>query len=440
MSRLFWKLFLALWLSIMGFAVIMAMVNNYLARPEVFQEQSDRVGREVEALSARLTAALDRQGEQGARRLLRQLPRRFGSQIFLFNEQGKEVMGRESAAQRLQSAGVQQLSHELVTRQGQRYRLVVARRPTPPPVLEPGERGVMIRLLIAAFVSGVVSFILARYLASPLTQLGAASRSLAGGDLSTRIGLPLTARKDEFGGLALDFDRMAARLEELQAANRRLLRDVSHELRSPLARLSVALEIARNRDCEPVTGELDRIALEAERLEILINEVLDLLRETSESRPLQTERFSLRELLTDLRGVVSYEAPETSAGIVLLDGPDAIIDANRELIWRALENLARNALIHSDPQAGVEISLNVVADESAAEIKVSDRGPGLAEQHLEKIFEPFYRAQEARDRNSGGHGLGLAIAAAAIRRHGGTLKAFNRQGGGLEMVARLPLS
>ena len=202
----------------------------------------------------------------------------------------------------------------------------------------------------------------------------------------------------------------------------------------------MALEIARNRDCEPVTGELDRIALEAERLEILINEVLDLLRETSESQPLQTERFSLRELLTDLRGVVSYEAPETSAGIVLLDGPDAIIDANRELIWRALENLARNALIHSDPQAGVEISLNMVAEESAVEIKVSDRGPGLAEQHLEKIFEPFYRAQEARDRNSGGHGLGLAIAAAAIRRHGGTLKAFNRQGGGLEMVARLPLS
>ncbi|MBT8062775.1 MAG: HAMP domain-containing protein [Xanthomonadales bacterium] len=440
MSRLFWKLFLALWLSIMGFAVIMAMVNNYLSRPEVFQEQNDRVGREIEALSNRLTAALNRQGEQGARRLMRQLPRRFSSQIFLFNEQGQEVAGRENAAQRLQAAGVQQVSRELVTQRGQRYRLVVARRPTPPPVLEPGQRGVMIRLLIAAFVSGLVSFLLARHLASPLSQLGAASRSLAGGDLSTRIGLPLTKRKDEFGGLALDFDRMAVRLEELQTANRRLLRDVSHELRSPLARLSVALEIARNRDCEPVQGELDRIALEAERLESLINEVLDLLRETSETRPLHTERFSIRELLADLQGIVSYEAPESSPGIVLHDGQDVEISANRELVWRALENLVRNALIHSDPASGVEISLASEAGDPTAVIKVSDRGPGLAEQHLEKIFEPFYRAQEARDRKSGGHGLGLAIAAAAIRRHGGTLTALNREGGGLEMVVKLPLS
>ncbi|MDX1460463.1 MAG: ATP-binding protein, partial [Xanthomonadales bacterium] len=316
--------------------------------------------------------------------------------------------------------------------------LVVARRPNPPPVLDPGSRGVLLRLLIAALVSALVSGVLARYLARPLSHLGLASQRLAEGDLATRVGTPLTGRRDEFGSLARDIDHMATKLDQMQTANRRLLRDVSHELRSPLARLSVALEIARNRDCKPVEGELDRIQLECDRLESLIDEVLDLLRESSETQPLSREPFSLAELLEDLQSVVGYEVPERVPGIRIHAEQDVEINANRELIWRALENLVRNALIHTDEQSGVDITLEPSDEPPGATICIGDRGPGLAQQHLEKVFEPFYRAQEARDRGTGGYGLGLAIAAAAVRRHGGTLSARNREGGGLEMVMTLP--
>jgi two-component system sensor histidine kinase CpxA len=263
-----------------------------------------------------------------------------------------------------------------------------------------------------------------------------AGQRLAGGDLSTRIGPPLTQRRDEFGRLAADIDEMAARLDELQSANRRLLRDVSHELRSPLARLRVAVEIARNRDSEAVRGELDRIELEAERLEALVDEVLDLLRDSSGAAPLNRERFDLRELLADLQNVVNYEAPEGSPGVLFKPGEDLPIDADRELLWRALENLIRNALIHTNAEAGVELSAR--RDGAWLEVQVADRGPGLPPSQLEKVFEPFYRVQEARDRASGGHGLGLAIAAAAVRRHQGDISARNRAGGGLEMLVRLP--
>jgi two-component system sensor histidine kinase CpxA len=231
---------------------------------------------------------------------------------------------------------------------------------------------------------------------------------------------------------------MASRLQDLQAANRRLLRDVSHELRSPLARMRVALELARNRKGKNVEGELDRIELESERLETLIDEVLGLLRESSESAPLKPESFDLRELLSDVRELVNYETPEGSPGVLFEAGEPLNVSADRELIWRAVENLLRNALKYTDSARGVELSAGR-EDADRVWISVADRGPGLPEQHLEKIFEPFYRVQEARDRQSGGHGLGLAIAAAAVRRHRGSIVARNRSGGGLIFRIHLPI-
>jgi len=303
--------------------------------------------------------------------------------------------------------------------------------------MEPGLRGLSVRLLLAALVSALVSAVLARYLSRPLEQLGQASRRLASGDLSTRVGPPLQGRADEFGALARDLDEMAARLQELQSANQQLLRDVSHELRSPLARLRVALEIARNRDAGTVRSELDRIELESERLETLVDEVLDLLRESSQASPMNLECFDLGELLTDLGSVVNYEVPEHSPGIGV-DVTDPLpVEGDRELLWRAIENLLRNALLHTDASRGVE--LRAWRDGSGVTfITVADRGPGVPAAQLERIFEPFYRVQEARDRQSGGHGLGLAIAAAAVRRHRGSITARNREGGGLEFVVALP--
>ena len=155
------------------------------------------------------------------------------------------------------------------------------------------------------------------------------------------------------------------------------------------------------------------------------------------NQPLDPQTPEGRELLADLRDTVNYEAPEGSPGVMLEAEGEIPIEADRELLWRAVENLIRNALIHTDASAGVLLSAGRREDGSIG-ISVADRGPGLPASHLEKIFEPFYRAQEARDRKTGGHGLGLAIAAAAVRRHQGTIEAANREGGGLEIRIGLP--
>ncbi|NND43899.1 MAG: HAMP domain-containing protein [Xanthomonadales bacterium] len=437
-SRLFWKLFLALWLSIVGFAVLMAVINAHLANQAIPEAPGERFKRDIGVLEQQLGRALQAQGPQGARRVLRRLPRQVRNHVYVLDEHGAELLGRDFIAGRLDQRNGQHIARELRDAQGGVYRLVVMRRPPPRALLAPGFRGILHRLVIAALVAALVSYFLARQLVAPMERLGEATRKLAGGDLSTRVGPPVTGRKDEFGRLAADVDEMAARLEELQTANRRLLRDVSHELRSPLARLRVALEIARNRDAGVVTGELDRIELESERLEALVDEVLDLLRESSGSGPLQRTRFDVRELLADLQQTVNYEAPDGSPGMVVEAGEPLPVHADRELLWRALENLVRNALLHTDARQGVEVVARRDDASQWIEITVADRGPGLAEQHLEKIFEPFYRVQEARDRDSGGHGLGLAIAAAAVRRHRGEISAHNRAGGGLEMRLRFP--
>lgn len=437
-AQLFWKLFLALWLSIVGFAVLVAVTNAYFVHQSVPEEPTTRIQRDIDTLEERMANALQAQGPPAARRILRTLPRQLRNQVYLFDATGRELLGRDHIGERLEGHRAQHLARELRDGRGELYRLVVLRRPPPRALLAPGFRGIVHRLLVAALVAAVVSYILARQLVAPLERLSAASRRLAGGDLGTRIGPPLTRRRDEFGRLAADIDEMAARLDDLQTANRRLLRDVSHELRSPLARLRVALEIARNRDSAPVAGELDRIELESERLEALVDEVLTLLRETSGSGPLQRESFDLRELLSELQGVVNYEAPEGSPGVLLEPGPPLPVLADRELLWRALENLIRNALIHTDARAGVAVSAQADKRRGGIEIYVADRGPGLPEHQLEKIFEPFYRVEEARERETGGHGLGLAIAAAAVRRHQGEIRARNRDGGGLELIVWLP--
>jgi two-component system sensor histidine kinase CpxA len=210
-------------------------------------------------------------------------------------------------------------------------------------------------------------------------------------------------------------------------------------LRSPLARLSVALEIARKKGAEHIESEINRIALESDRLETLVNDVLALLRESSESVRKLDEVFALGELVSDLVDVVNYEVPEGMPGIAWSPGGECEFHGDRELLWRALENLMRNALRHTDPEQGVEVGLEYPRRGSEVKIAVRDFGAGVPEAELQKIFEPFYRVQESRDRGSGGHGLGLSIAATAVRRHGGEIHARNVPEGGLEMTITLPL-
>lgn len=439
MHSLFWKLFLTMWLSIIGFSAAIGWLNDKLAREQWAEEPVDSFERGIYRIGQRAQQALRMDGRKGLRDELLNIPRMTRGHIYVVDQARQEVLGRDEALRQLFERGTSMDTTVFEDAAGASYTLYTVKRTPPSTILAPGPRGTALRLAAAAAISALISYFLARSLATPLEALRKASRKIAAGDLATRVSRGIPQRHDEIGQLAADFDAMAARLEAMQIANRRLLQDVSHELRSPLARMSVALEIARKKGAGPIESELERIGLESDRLGTLVNDVLGLLRESSEPVGRSDEHIELNELLDDLVDVVNYEVPEGKPGIAWAPGEPCTVHGDRELIWRAVENLLRNALRHTDPERGVRLSLERSRRKTEARIVVRDFGGGVPDRELEKIFEPFYRVQESRDRHSGGHGLGLSIAANAVRRHGGSIRAANEADGGLTVTISLPL-
>jgi two-component system sensor histidine kinase CpxA len=304
------------------------------------------------------------------------------------------------------------------------------------------------RLLISVTVSGLVTFALALFLTRPISMLRTAARKLARGDLSARAG-PHNGKTqpndkppslDELGGLVHDFNHMAERLESLVAAQRLLLRDVSHELRSPLARLSVALELAREEAQPEMEDHLVRIDREAQHLNKLIGQLLSLSQMESAQRIPDAEVIAMKPLITRLLEDAEYEAQSHHCSVVLTSAVECEVSGNSELLYRALENIVRNAINYTAEGTTVEVSLLREQKESGSEavVRVMDRGAGVSEDQLKAIFQPFYRLDHARQRATGGSGVGLAIAERAIRLHAGQLSAANRPGGGLVVEIRIP--
>ncbi len=440
MTRLFWKIFLTLWLSIVGFSTVVGLVNDRLAREQWAEEPANTFARGVYRINLRLKKALERDGRRGLRDELLNVPRMTRSFIYVVDEGRSEILGRDDALLDLNERGTSMDQRTIYDEGGEAYILYTINRDPPSTILAPGTAGTALRAGAAALISALVSFFLARSLTAPLERLRDASRQIAAGNLDTRVGQSIGPRLDEIGQLALDFDVMTQRLQQMQKANRRLLQDVSHELRSPLARLNVALAIARKKDVREIVSELDRIELESERLEDLVSDVLGLLRESSETSPRVVTQVDLSALMNELVDVVNYEVPEGKSGVRLESCEDIMYTGDRELIWRALENLLRNALRHTDPDRGVLLNLANHDSASPVVISVRDFGPGVPPDQLEKIFQPFYRVQESRDRTTGGYGLGLSIVAAAVRRHDGRIEAANDPEGGLILTVSLPAS
>ena len=300
------------------------------------------------------------------------------------------------------------------------------------------------QLPVAIVVFGITTFALVLLLVRPIGRLRIAARALANGELATRVAKPDGEERifggDEIQGLVHDFNYMAEQLERLVGAQKILVRDVSHELRSPLARLSVALELAREEAPASMQEYLQRIDREAGRLNLLIGQLLSLSSIESTNASSHLDKFTLHGLVEQLLPDAEYEAQQRCCKIQVLEHSDCIVRGNQELIYRAIENIVRNAIRYTRPDSVVELKISCEgrAGVRMVTLDVADSGPGIPETELENIFRPFYRVDSARQQDTGGFGVGLAIADRAVRLHHGEVRARNRPEGGLNVSLSLP--
>jgi signal transduction histidine kinase len=447
MRSLFLKIFLWFWLAmaLMGLAVI-SVTWTMRAEP-VVPAQRGLLGEAMER-NARVAALLiETRGPQEVEAFLARVNRKARVNGLFFDENGKLLAGKRNrsgaaelaklAAKRddleFSLSGVDVLAaRRAISRSGKTYVLVATMPRGLLSALRVQPETRLLRLGATLLVAGLVCFGLARYLTVPIIKLRHATRRFAGGDLSVRVAPQLGRRRDEITELARDFDAMAERISTLLTAQKRLLGDVSHELRTPLTRLNIALELARRNAGPQAAPALDRIEREAAQLNELIGQLLTLSRLESDAAP--RESVDLAALLKSVVADAELEAHSENKRIEIVSVCECAVLGTPSVLQSALENVIRNALRHTPNR--VEMSL--LCDDEWARLTVRDYGPGLPEDVLNEIFRPFFRVETARDRQSGGVGLGLAIVERAITSHGGKVAARNATDGGLIVEISLP--
>ncbi|WP_404342734.1 ATP-binding protein [Pseudoalteromonas mariniglutinosa] len=290
-----------------------------------------------------------------------------------------------------------------------------------------------LKVLIAVMASLTLSFFFSRNLIAPINSLKRAALKLANGDLSARANID-TKRQDEIGVLGRDFNTMASQLAQLISAQKRLLADISHELRSPLTRLKMATGLAQMQADEKQHTYLNRIEKEANQLDKMIADVLQVSRLEAKSQPLNYTQQSLQIIINHVLNDAQFEAKQCNKQLQIKGSLTASIACDEHLIASALENVLRNAIKY----AHHTICITLTQAEQLY-IEIADDGKGVDEENLTRLCEPFFRQEHARDRNSGGTGLGLAIAKNAISAHGGTLVLENQPNSGLCVKISLPI-
>jgi len=449
MHSLYWRIFLAFWV-----ALALILVGTVTVAVNATAHRTDRPWVQRGQLYAQAARAFESGGPEALRSWLQALPAEPFGRTFVVEPGGRELLGRPlppplSGSRDAASASGGAIAPiggalVLVAAGGSTYHVVIGPvRASPRLFGELELPGVPLTVLaIALGVSAAVCFFLARYLASPVERLRLATRQLASGDLNVRVLPALKGRQDDLGLLAADLDTMAERLRLLLEAKQQLLRDVSHELRSPLARLQLALSLARRED-GGVERHLARIEREAQRLEALIARTLKLVRLERPVHALEPASVDVGELLRTIVADVAIEADAQGCLVQLQAQGPLLVSGEEELLRSAFENVIRNAVRYSPADATVGITARRMADEGQqgerVEVIVRDHGPGVPEKDLGLMFEPFYRVDAARGHGSAaGEGLGLAIAARAVALHGGGIEARNLEAGGLSVTITLP--
>ena len=445
MGRLFWKIFLGFWLALV-LAAVGAGTAVWVQRLERAREaplQDLALGPPHRIAVDMAAATLRHGGVEALRQWMNDWQGRRPVPVFAVNDDGRDILGREIPPGALASA------RELAAHEGQGVRVVstagnesyvlfVPRgfaprapgRPSGPPPIAPWEV-----IVIGIATSLAFSALLAWYLTRPIRNLRWAFDAAAAGHLETRVSPLMGRRRDEIADLGRDFDRMAQQLQNLVSAQRRLLHDVSHELRSPLARLQAAIGLARQNP-QKSEATLERIEREATRLDSMVGEVLALARLESGTAARTKERVDLAYIAASIAEDARFEAQALKRSVRFSARGDAPVLGNPDLLHRAVENIVRNAVKFT--REGTTVDVRVHTTRTSAILTVSDHGPGIPPGELEKVFDPFYRGEAGQ--GTAGFGLGLAIAQRSVDAHGGAIRASNVPGGGLQVEMDLPLA
>lgn len=494
MGRLFWKFFLAFWLALLlaGIGVGSAVwLRNHAEQAANATERIVDV-RHAAALVAVADSAMRYGGGAELRRFLEELRDGHLPPVYALDDQNNELLQRRLAPDVLSKVRMLHRQGEYpkairstIAQDGQGYLLFMllpehgfthpepgeavggefAPPPFPPeghedfhppppasglfagpppahhgppgPLASNDRPSPLIPILSGIVASLVFSAALAWYFAKPIRSLRRAFAALAQGDLETRVSDQMGKRSDELSGLGRDFDHMAGQIHSLVHAQQRLLHDVSHELRSPLARIQAAIGLAQQQP-DKFSGSLQRIERESQRISDLIGELLVLSRLEAGVERNQVDECELGGLLDEIMGDVRFEADQRQVSIRYQGIAETLVAANGELLHRAIENVVRNAVQHC--KAGGEVTVTAEFEPRAQRLNlcIEDQGPGVAENDLSAIFEPFFRSGQRKKPDSAG--LGLAIAYHAVTAHGGRIQAGNRPQGGLRMDIEIPFA
>ena len=454
MKSLFLKFFVSFWLVI-GLIIGAAAVGGFL-----YAEQLQAVIEDFEAGDSSLeaNAALQEGGRDGLIRWREGTPPDDGVIIFFLDESGQDIsftripfaVERMFERHRARYERIQRIDDDddddrqrrrsrllpqLTAPDGEVLTMLVA--PVRAPEAFWASQDIRVLLFVFALaISGLVSYALAAAVSRPVGKLRDATVSLADGDLDVRVGNAMGNRRDELGLLGRDFDAMAEKLQRAAEQQTELSRNISHELRSPLARIRVAVELARRSAGD--LPEFERLDLESERLDALIGQILSYSKLESDAEQ-DKAAIDIADVVNEVRENVNYEYGAERVVVAQPAETDVVVRGYRGALVSALENVVRNAVRHSPDSESVSIALST--SRKSITVDVSDKGPGVADEDLGKLFDPFFRTRRSAEQDgNGGTGLGLAIAERAVQLHDGRIEARNGEEGGLVVSISLPAS
>ena len=460
MTGLFLKIFFCFLLIIVLVGTSLE-TSNILAR--YYEERWQGTLHSIMPMEAEKAARMyESEGPDALRAYLDNLQSQKTVRFYFFDEDGNALLNRPApgvvrgiAADKegMESAAAQGLSavnvrlgiavRQVIAPSGKKYTLAFQASPSYlVPLSDAVGEHPYLRLLVIALVAMGLCLALTLHITRPLGKLRNAASDIASGRLKTRVKPAIGRRYDEIALLGDDFDRMAEQIERLVTAQRNLLGDVSHELRSPLARLIVALSLLREAQGDEAGEYQNRIGIEAERLDKLIGQLLTLTRIDSGVDANLREAFDLTNLVQEVAADGDFEGRAQNRGVTFSAGDSCTMSGVAEMIRSAVENVIRNAVRHTAPGTNVEVTIEKQtpldqAKRPIALLRVRDHGPGVPVEMLPQIFLPFHRANGTAGNN--GAGLGLAIADRVVRLHNGSIEAYNARGGGLVIDIQLPL-